>query len=287
MRDNINQSISGRRKEKNQHNVFVIGFSLIIVVILWFLLKPLMSGWNSGQAEKDEQKANEEILKAPSVMPDDLFKKIQDKSKIVLADISSPDDFSRDHIATSVNVQSDKMDKDFFVALGADRTADIFIVNQGDNLANLATKVNEIISAGFVNVKYLRGGIQGWREKSYPLVSFGGSDENKAKVKKITIDEIKKDAEITSDILQFLDVRDKNDFAKERIVGAINIPLSELETRKNEIPTLKKIIVYGANESEGFRAAAGLFDLNFFNIYQMDGGIEQWKAAGGNVESGN
>jgi hydroxyacylglutathione hydrolase len=272
------------QNEKNQHNVFVIGFSLIVVVILWFLLKPFVSNWKSGQTGKDEQKANEEILKAPSVMPDDLFKKIQDKSKIVLADISSPDEFSRGHIATSVNVQSDKMDKDFFVALGADRTADIFIVNQGDNLADIATKVNEIISDGFVNAKYLRGGIPGWREKSYPLVSFGGSDEDSAKVKKITIDEIKKDAQITPDILQFLDVRENNNFAKEHIVGAINIPFSELETRKNEIPALKKIIVYGSNEIDGFRAAAGLFDLNFFNIYQMDGGIEQWKVAGGNTE---
>jgi rhodanese-related sulfurtransferase len=274
-------------KEKNQHNVFVIGFSLIVVVILWFLLKPLVSSWKGGQVEKDEQKANEEILKAPSAMPDDLFKKIQDKSKIVLADISSPEEFGRGHIATSVNIQADKLDKDFFVALGADRTADIFIVNQGDNLVDLATKVNEIISQGFVNAKYLRGGIPGWREKGYPLVSFGESDENNAKVKKITIDEIKKNAEVSPDLLQFLDVRGKDVFAKEQIVGAINIPFSELEIRKNEIPALKKIIVYGSNESEGFRAAAVLFDLNFFNIYQMDGGVEQWKVAGGNIDSGN
>jgi len=284
MRDNIHQSVSGRQKDKNQHSIFVIGFSLIVLLLFWLLLKPLVSNWKGGQANKDEQKANEEILKAPSVMPDDLFKKMQNKSKIFLADISRPEEFSRDHIATSVNIQADKLDKDFFVALGADRTADIFIVNQGDNLVDLATKVNEMISQGFVNTKYLRGGISGWREKGYPLVSSGNSDENNAKVKKITIDEIKNDSQITPEILQFLDVRSKDDFAKEHIVGAMNIPLSELETREKEIPALKKIIVYGSNEDEGFRAAVTLFDLNFFNIYQMDGGIEQWKAAGGNIE---
>lgn len=272
------------QNEKNQHKIFVIGFSLIVVVILWFLLKPLVSNWRNGQQGKDEQKASEEILKAPSVMPEDLFKKVQDKSKIFLADTSSQEEFSRGHIATAVNVQADKLDKDFFTALGADRTADIFIVNQGDNLADLATKVNRIVSDGFVNAKYLRGGIPGWREKGYPLVSSGGSDKDNAKVKKITIDEIKKDAQITPSLLQFLDVRGTNDFAKERIVGAINVPLPEMETRKNEIPALKKIIIYGSNEKEGFQAAAVLFDLNFFNVYQMDGGIDQWKVAGGNTE---
>lgn len=287
MRDNINQSISGRQNEKNQYKVFVVGFSLIVLLLLWFLLKPFVSNWKNGQPGRDEQKANEEILKAPSVMPEDLFAKIQSNSKIFLADTSTPDEFSRGHIATAVNIQADKLDKDFFTALGADRTADIFIVNQGDKLADLATAVNKIVSDGFVNAKYLRGGIPGWREKGFPLVSFGGSDQDSAKVKKITIDEIKKDAQITPDLLQFLDVRSKEIFAKEHVVQAINIPLSELETRKNEIPALKKIIVYGANESEGFRAATTLFDLNFFNIYQMDGGIDQWKAAEGKVASGN
>jgi len=275
------------QNEKNQHKVFAVGFSLIALLLLWFLLKPFVSNWKNGQLGRDEQKASEEILKAPSVIPEDLFKKVQSKSKIVLVDTSSPDEFSRGHIATAVNIEADKLDKDFFMALGADRTADIFIVNQGDNLAGLATVVNKIVSQGFVNAKYLRGGIPGWREKGLPLVSSGGFDQDSAKVKKITIDEIKKDAQITADLLQFLDVRSKEVFVKEHIAQAINIPLSELETKKSEIPALKKIIVYGSNEKEGFQAAAILFDLNFFNIYQMEGVIEEWKTAGGNVASGN
>jgi rhodanese-related sulfurtransferase len=287
MRDNTNQSISGRQNEKNQHKVFVIGFSLIVLLLLWFLLKPFVSNWKNGQPGRDEQKANEEILKAPSVMPEDLFKKVQSNSKIFLADTSSPEEFSRGHIATAVNIQADKLDKDFFTALGADRTADIFIVNQGDKLVDLATVVNKIVSQGFVNAKYLRGGISGWREKGFPLVSSGGSDQDSAKVKRITIDEIKKDAQISPDLLQFLDVRNKEIFAKEHIVQAINVPLSELESRKSEIPVLKKIIVYGSNEKEGFQAAATLIYLNFFNIYQMDGEIAEWKAAEGKVVSEN
>jgi rhodanese-related sulfurtransferase len=274
------------QNEKNQHKIFVVGFSLVVIIIFWFLLKPLFSNWKGGQSSKGEQKANEEILKAPSIMPEDLLKAVQDKSKIFLADISRSDEFNRGHIATAVNVQADKLGKSFFVDLGADRTSNIVIVNQGDNLTDLATAVNKIVSDGFVNAKYLRGGIPGWQEKGYPLVSSGGAGENSAKVKNITIDEIKKDAEITPTLLQFLDVRGKNDFAKEHIVGAINLSLSELETRKSEIPVLKKTIIYGSNENEGFQAAAVLFDLNFFNVYKMNGGIEDWKAAGGKVTSG-
>ena len=275
------------QNEKNQHKVFVFGFLLIVLVVLGFLLKPVVMNWKDGQKNQAEQKANAEILKAPSVMPDDLFQMIQDKSKVFLVDISAPDDFKRGHIALAVNVPMEKLDKSFISSLGAEKTANIFIVNQGSDLAALATVTNKIVSDGFVNAKYLRGGISGWIEKGLPLVSLGGSEEDNVKVKKITIDEIKNDAGSTPDLLQFLDVRSKDDFAKEHIVGAINIPLSDLETRKTEIPAVKKTIVYGASESESFQAAVALFDLNFFNVWQMDGGINEWKAAGGNVKSGN
>jgi len=274
------------QNEKNQHKVFVFGFLLIVLVVLGFLLKPVVMNWKDGQKNQVDQKANAEILKAPSVMPDDLFQTIQNKSKIFLVDISTPDDFRKGHIALAVNMPVEKLDKNFISSLGAEKTANIFIVNQGSDLAALATVTNKIVSDGFVNAKYLRGGISGWIEKGLPLVSLGGSDEDNAKVKKITIDEIKNDAGSNPDLLQFLDVRSKDDFAKEHIVGAINIPLSDLETRKAEIPAVKKTIVYAASESESFQAAVALFDLNFFNIWQMDGGINEWKAAGGNIASG-
>ena len=274
------------QNEKNQHKVFVFGFLLIVLVVLGFLLKPVVMNWKDGQKNQAEQKANAEILKAPSVMPDDLFQMIQDKSKVFLVDISAPDDFKRGHIALAVNVPVEKLDNNFLASLGAEKTANIFLMNQGSDLAGLATVVNKVVSDGFVNAKYLRGGISGWIEKGLPLVSLGGSEEDNVKVKKITIDEIKNDAGSTPDLLQFLDVRSKDDFAKEHIVGALNIPLTELETRKDDIPAVKKIIVYGSDENESFQAAVTLFDLNFFNVWQMDGGINEWKAAGGNIASG-
>lgn len=271
------------QNEKKQHKVFVTGFSLIALVIIGFLLKPVVLNWKDKQKNQNERKANEEILKAPSVMPEDLFKKIRDKSKIFLVDISSPDDFSRGHIAAAANVSADEITKEYLALLGADRTADVFIMNQGGDLTDLATLVNKLISGGFANAKYLRGGIPGWREKGFPLVSSGGSDADGAKVKKITLEEIRKEAGMNPALLQFLDVRGKDAYAAEHIFQAVNVPLSELEGEYDEVPAVKKVIVYGADENESFQAAVILFDLNFFNVWQMDGGIEDWKAAGGNT----
>lgn len=270
--------------EKKQQKIFAVGFSLIVVVILGFLLKPLISNWRNHAQNSDEQKANAEILKAPSITADDLFQEIRRNSKIFLVDISSNDDFKRGHIATAANVPEEKLDKNFFKNIGADSTANIIAINQGDDLATLATRVNKIVAEGFVNAKYLRGGIADWKNQGYPIVSSGASDIDGAKVKKITIEEIKNEAGINPTLLQFLDVRSKGSFAAGHIVGAINIPLAELERRKNEAPAAKKIIIYGADENESFQAAVILFDLNFFNVWQMQGTLEGWKAADGKTE---
>lgn len=275
------------QNEKNQNKVYAIGFALIALVVLWFLLKPFVPNWKDRQKNQAEQKANEEILKAPSITPENLFKEIQDKSKITVVDISDPADFGRGHIVSSVNSAPEKLDKNFLSSLGADKTADISVANQGGDLANLAALVNRLISQGFVNAKYLRGGIADWRQKGFPLVSSGGAEADGSKVKKITIDGIRKELEGNPDLLQFLDVRGKDTYVAEHIAGAINIPLAELEKRNGEISAVKKVVVYGANEKDSFQAAVSLFDLNFLNIYQLAGGIDEWKSAGGNTASGN
>lgn len=272
------------KTEKNQSKIFVVGFSIIFLIVVGFFLKPLLTDWKNNQKESEEKRANEEILKAPSIMPEDLAKLLKENSKIFLLDISSETDFKKGHITNSYNLSSEKLSDDYFKKIGAGKTSSIFVINNGENLANLAAATNKIISLGFVNAKYLRGGIIGWKEKGYPLVSFGGSKEDIAKVKKISISEIKEDSETDDGIFQFVDVRSEKYFSAERIVGAINIPVEEIEKRNNEISALKKVIVYGDSEEDSFQAAVSLFDLNFFNIYQLDGTLENWKEAGGNVD---
>jgi rhodanese-related sulfurtransferase len=272
------------KKEKNKSKVYVFGTSLLFLVVAWFLFKPFVSDWLGSRKNVDEKKANAEILKAPSIMPDDLESEIKSNSDIFVIDVSSADDFEKGHIADSYSAAGKHLDKKYFESVGAESVSSIFIVNQGTDLANLAATTNRVISLGFVNAKYLRGGISGWKEKGYPLISSGESSENAAKVKKISIDGIKNESVSGGDAFQFVDVRSKEDFSAGHIVGAVNIPAAEIEKRQNEISVLKRVVVYDSNKSESFRAAVSLFDLNFFNVYQLDGTLDDWKAAGGNVQ---
>lgn len=269
--------------KQNQNRVFFSGFALIVLVIAWFLVKPFVFRSKEAESRNKEQKINEEIVRAPSTTAQEIFQKTKDKSKIFILDISSLSDFGRGHIGTSINVEAGKINADTLDQMGIQKTSDVIIAGRGDDLESVTPLVNRLVNSGFVNCKYLQGGISNWMNLGYPLISSGSSSDNSSKVKKIAIAEIEKDSEMNPDIIQFLDIRSKDDFFHEHIIRAVNIPLAEIETRKDEIPAAKKIIIYAGNENEGSRAASILFDLNFFNVYQMEGNLEDWKSAGGNT----
>jgi rhodanese-related sulfurtransferase len=274
-------------EKKNQNNVFIIGFSLILIVVIWSFVKPVVSKLR-GEDDNSDKKINEEIMKASIITPEALFKRINAKgSTMFVFDLRNESDFSRGHITASSNVSSESLNNQTVNLAGASKTADIVIANQGENVLETAKKANELVAAGFSNTKYLQGGINAWKNKGYLLISSGGGNSDESKVKKISAVQLIGDASVGSETIQFLDVREKQSFSEGHISGAINVPFSDIEKNQDKISPVKKTVIYGKDENEAKRAAITLFDLNFFNVFVMEGGLEEWSKMGGETEKGN
>lgn len=270
-------------KEKNQNKIFVIGFVLIALVIIWALARPFIGGIENKEGNSEE-KINAEILRAPSITSENLFNELKEKGKIFIFDMRSASDFEKGHIAASENAAAETINGEKLESLEADKTSNIILANQGEDVYEMAKKTNELIATGFSNAKYLQDGISAWQNQGYPLVSSSISGENANKIKKINVDNLIQSLGAGEDVVQFLDVRSKEDFQKGHIKGALALSLSELEKNKDKISAVKKVVVYGGSEDEAKKAAITLFDLNFFNAYILDGGLGTWKTAGGKVE---
>ena len=79
------------------------------------------------------------------------------------------------------------------------------------------------------------------------------------------------------DQLTIIDVRSPEEFAEKHIPGAINIPLSELESRSNELS--KQAIIITACGKGGGRSAQGaelLQGMGFNNSKFLCGGTFGW-----------
>jgi len=73
-----------------------------------------------------------------------------------------------------------------------------------------------------------------------------------------------------------LDVRTEGEYNAEYIPGAINIPLSDLENRIDELDSSKAIIVYCQSGGRSRTASKTLAQRGFI-VYNMEGGINAWK----------
>jgi len=80
-----------------------------------------------------------------------------------------------------------------------------------------------------------------------------------------------------------LDVRTPNEFSSGHIRGARCVPLSDLKAHISALDRSKGIVVYSDRDVESEEACEILAENGFRHIYNLHGGIEAWKRAGGEV----
>nr|WP_148362773.1 rhodanese-like domain-containing protein [Bacillus sp. B-jedd] len=75
---------------------------------------------------------------------------------------------------------------------------------------------------------------------------------------------------------QLIDVREANEFNAGHILGARNIPLSQLKTRMKEIRPDLPVYLYCQSGMRSGRAAQFLYRRGYKNLSQLEGGFKKW-----------
>jgi rhodanese-related sulfurtransferase len=115
------------------------------------------------------------------------------------------------------------------------------------------------------------------------------AQDSPAGIKNITVEKAKELVE-TEDIF-VLDVRTPSEFNSSHIKGATLIPVTNafgsdlskgdlLESRINEVPKGKKILVYCRSGHRSVSASTILINAGYSDVYNMQGGINTWIDAG-------
>ncbi|HPP31799.1 MAG TPA: rhodanese-like domain-containing protein, partial [Soehngenia sp.] len=68
-----------------------------------------------------------------------------------------------------------------------------------------------------------------------------------------------------------IDVREKEEYEEGHIVNAVNIPLSEIRNRTNEIPTDRPVYLHCRSSQRSYNALTALQHLGFKNLYNISG----------------
>lgn len=83
--------------------------------------------------------------------------------------------------------------------------------------------------------------------------------------------------------LKLVNVLPKENFEEKHIPGSLNIPVDQIEEKAPQrLDKNEKIVVYCANFecSASPKAAEKLEKLGYKNVYDYEGGIEDWQDAG-------
>lgn len=118
---------------------------------------------------------------------------------------------------------------------------------------------------------------------SNKLCTEEGSAKAETEVKNISAKQAKELIDKEKDVF-ILDVRTKEEYNEAHIKGASLIPIRELEQNINRIPKDKKVIVHCATGKRSARACGMLKDKGLKELYNVEGGITQWKSEGYPIE---
>ena len=73
-----------------------------------------------------------------------------------------------------------------------------------------------------------------------------------------------------------VDVRESNEFDYCHISGSINYPMSEIQEKWGSLDPNKEIIVICHHGARSMQVANFLENQGFKNIYNLEGGVDEW-----------
>ncbi len=246
----------------------IIVGGLILVVVSIFFLKNLFIQKKDADLQKllAEKRERAKQVDVEEVTPEQVFKNIRD-DKTQLVDIREESEFETKHIESSINLPLSQVNEKINL-ISAEKQ--VIIIDRQDSLEGKI--FTDHLGSEGVNAKYLKGGILAFAQEGYSLINIGNPTDTTdlLKVNSISAEEIKKQL-LEGKLFAFVDTRPAINYSADHIDGSINIPLEELEKRKNGLPA-GRILVYDDEQIRSFRAAVRLYDMNIVGVHSsLDG----------------
>jgi rhodanese-related sulfurtransferase len=183
--------------------------------------------------------------------------------------------YDKGHIPTAISIPDTQFDK-FKSQLPQDKNKMLVFYCGGFKCKLSHKSAEKALAMGYTNVKVYAAGYPAWKAMAGDSATAQAGSPAKMKAGpqegSIDIELFKKIVAENPESILLVDVRDKDEFDKGSLKTAVNIPVDELESKINSLPTDKPIVFVcgtGARSGEGYYM---LQDLRpeLKNVYYLD-----------------
>ena len=248
--------------KKQEMLTVVIGFSLVITVVAFFVIKNIVSR-NQQLALSNQVAATSPADTIFLLDPKEGLKKTQSTTPPKILDFRDDASYASAHIPGSILTTIDSLPN-----LGLAEGSEVLIITSNDQNADKG--ITDALDAAKVHYAAIKNGLTGWESSGGAVLTPGDPTSviDQSKVSMVTADQFSTLLKGKDIYYRLLDVRSSGTPAE----GALHIPLADLESRRNNLPIATNIAVCGENGVEAFQAGVRLFELGFYSVKTLDGG---------------
>lgn len=205
------------------------------------------------------------LQKAKQPLDASQFELAANAADALVLDTRSAEEFAKGFIPNSINIGLDGSFANWVGELVKDINQKILLVTDPGREEEAMIRLSRV---GYDNtIGYLERGFGTWKLSGKEIDT----------VSRLTAGEFKNKYRPDSTII---DVRKKSEYESEHVIGAVNIPLNELDSNMEAFPKDKEFIVYCAGGYRSMIAASILKQRGYNNFADVEGGFAAISQAG-------
>lgn len=191
------------------------------------------------------------------------FELVAEETSALVLDTRDPEDFAKGFVPNSINIGLDGNFAQWVGEMIPSVKQEILLITYADKEEEAITRLSRV---GYDNtLGFLEGGFQSWKDagRDYEVVN------------RITPQELEMKLNEGEPIV--IDVRKKSEFDSEHVIGAINVPLNQINEHLSSFPKDKPFILHCAGGYRSMIASSILKQRGWKNFVDVIGGFDDIK----------
>lgn len=204
--------------------------------------------------------------RAETPMSPEAFETAANETDALMLDTRNAADFARGHVPNSINIGLEGNFAQWVGEMIPDVKQQILLITYPEKEEEAITRLSRV---GYDNtIGFLKGGFEQWKKSGK---EFEVQD-------RLTAEELEKEYDGSEPIL--IDIRKKSEFDSEHVIGAINVPLNEINSHLAQFPKDRPFILHCGSGYRSMVAASILQQRGWSNFRDVSDGFDGIKKTG-------